>query len=342
MPDSQQLVPAENPLGTTTQVGAPVSTLSRKAQLVRKLNGGIQTTHGNIPIGLYRADLLPPESSLAESEPHPNELEVAYVELSFAEGFPTLPSGAPFWFKMDFEPAPAYSAFQLYLEQAETGPRSLHHIAADPSIQQLFNGHSHQLVSEWATIYYWRDRAKAHDIYREAAYRHIRAKRALYTEDRHYQVADKLLEIATNYISSGDFVEQMTPKTALEALKLAAGLQRISAGLPAAGPLTGKEEAAQASNSWELVVRQVAQRNDSGTFDQEGNLITDASLALNSLLDDPDHASVMQEVIIRMSAASKGNKSTPFPSRSRETPNQPAATAEDKGITDLEFIPKDE
>lgn len=330
------------PLGTTTPSAELVAGgLSNTALLIRKLGSTTPATHGGIPVGIYRSDLLPSAKTLEQlktekKEPDPNDLEAAYVELGFQEGFPTMPGGAPFWMKFDFEPSPAFNAFSLYLEQAETGPRSLHHVAQNPVLKMQFNGKTQELVNEWYTIYYWAQRAKAHDIYREAAYRHIRAKRALYTEDNHFSVAERLLKLATDYMSTPAFIEDMTPKTALEALKIAASLQRVSVGLPAGGPLSSKEEVAQTPGNWELVVRQVAQRNDAGTFDSSGNLIGDQSLNLNTFLDDPEHANIMQEVIIRMSAASKGRTvATP----SRETPSDSAVQAKKDDIIDVEPLP---
>lgn len=343
--------------GATSPIAAVPSMEDLRSRLIQKLSASVPSTFGGLPVGIYRADLLTNPSGTHAPSIEPEDYTAAFVELSFGEGFPTLPNGAPFWYKMDFEPAPAYSAFQLYLEQIESGPRSMHHIAQVPELKRLYNGHTFQLVQEWSVLYYWRDRAKAHDIYKEAAFRQIRARRAMHTEDRHYEIADRLLEVATQYMATPKFVEEMTPKSALEALKLAASLQRVSVGLPAGGPLPAKDEERQAPGNWEFTIRQVAQRNDTTTFDEAGNLLSDQELSMHSLLDDPAQAHVMQEVIIRMSAASKGNKRSPFSarqgaaSRTVDTPSDSAVIAADpedstdsdsdsEGVEDIPFMPR--
>lgn len=300
--------------------------LSPRAELIRRLTAKTPTTYGGIPVGFYRCDLIPfnfpehsavsgpnsSESSVStELVPQDADLDAAFVELNFQEGFPTQPNGATFWSKLDFESSPAYIAFQLYLEQAETGPRSLAHIIGHPTIAHAFHDantgtdekSAAALINEWYNIYYWAQRAKAHDIYHEAAYKHIRARRALYSENKHYELAEKLLDKAVTYINSKQFMEQITPKTALEALKIAVQLQRISTGMPSAAPTETKSDVPVQSN-FELTIRQVAQKNEVTTVDEHGDLVTDASLAFNDLLEDPSQAGAMQEIIIRMSQAS--------------------------------------
>jgi hypothetical protein len=308
--------------------------LSPRAELIRKLTAKTPTTYGGIPVGFYRCDLIPfnfPEHPIAldgeQSEfeegssprAEPADLEAAFVELSFQEGFPTQPNGATFWSRLDFESSPAYIAFQLYLEQAETGPRSLAHIIGHPTIAHAFHdagGSSSDstksavsLINEWYNIYYWAQRARSHDIYHEAAYKHIRARRALYAENKHFELAEKLIDKAASYIGSKQFMDEMTPKTAIEALKVAAQLQRISTGMPSGAPSESKGEIPVQSN-FELTIRQVAQKNEVTTVDEHGDLVTDASLAFNDLLDDPNQAGAMQEIIIRMSQASHSNSNS--------------------------------
>lgn len=325
----------------------PVAVSGDKALLVRRLAAKTPSTHGGIPVGFYRADLLPSiqftENSKEDSKEdplssvHPTDLEAAYVELSFQEGFPTLPGGAPFWFKMDYEPAIAYSAFQIYLEQVEEGPRSLSAVANNEGLKAALNGHTTQLINEWYTLYYWSARTKAHDIYREAAHRHIRAKRALYTEDRHFLAAEKLLDLALTYIGSPQFMQEMTPKTAIEALKIAAGLQRVSVGLPANGPLTAREENAQSGSNFEVIIKQTAQKSDPDTFDSNGNLVAPQDLQLSAAMDDPESAQLLQEIVIRMSATSKGRQP---PSASKPPQGNPSGRT--SGIyEDIIDVPSD-
>lgn len=162
-----------------------------------------------------------------------SSLRAAYVPLSYFEGFPTLPSGQPFWNRLEFEPPEDYKAFWDYLESGKEGARQLFVLSdvIDRPLQEL---------QELYHLYYWRFRVRAYELFRHAEARYMRHRRALALEDRHYLMAERMLDIADTYIQSDEFAELLTPKSAIELVKAATALQRIASGLAPQGGASGK------------------------------------------------------------------------------------------------------
>jgi hypothetical protein len=287
--------------------------VSYRASLIHKATQRSPTTSEGLPIGFYRADLLP-------SEPLPDDsqgmqelqaLKVAYVELGYDQGYPTLPSGEPFWHKFDHEPGLAFSMFQAFLEQNESGVRELSALASTPEFLRVLQAQCGEeftkyqalkLVNEYATVYYWRTRAKAYDLFREAAYRSVRIRRAMNAEDYHYTTAERLLRKVVEYLDTPEFIERLNPKVALDALGKLVTIQRISAGLPASGPLTQKES--PEATSFELILRRLGLQQ-SQVREAAGGLgdARQKSGMLDNILKDQDSARQMQELIIRVTTA---------------------------------------
>lgn len=315
--------------------------LSSRALLLRKASQRTPTTAEDLPIGFYRVDLLPinqpdieevPESAESTDDTQEGQgpdakqtraankqleevqaLQAAYIELSYEHGYPTIPTGEPFWHKLDYEPGLAYSLFQTYLEQDIQGGRDLSALAEDEEFLKVFAASRGQAeatksealaeLNEFFILYYWRPRAKAHDIYKEAAYRHMRMKRAMSAEDHHYTLAGKALEAVETYLLSEDFGKGLTPRHALDALTKLVAIQRISAGLPAAGPLAAKD--VPQSTQFEGILRQIgiqaAQQQGEGLGPDS---MHGKSQVLDKIMRDPHTVKQMQELIIRVTTTS--------------------------------------
>lgn len=335
--------------------------LSYRARMIKRASERIPVTAEDLPIGFYRCDLLPFEQPSFE-EQMPTEgisdeellaqaqlrevqsLSAAFTELIYDQGFPTLASGEPFWHKLDFEPGLAYAAFQIYLDMDETGARDLSEIARNTELINILTQqrdgeappHSQVLsiITEYSILYYWRHRSRAHDLFKEAAYRHQRIKRAMSAEDYHYRLSEKLLKQVETYLGTEDFAKGLTPKTAMEALTRLVAIQRVSVGLPAAGPLPSKE--APESTQFEMILRQLGMQNvTSGRGQGTTGSNRMKSKALENILEDPANARQMQELIIRVTTQNfdpvdPNLRDNGPPRRHRE---QPSA----ENIQDVEF-----
>jgi hypothetical protein len=114
--------------------------------------------------------------------------------------------------------------------------------------QDILHGASHDEFVEWFYLYHWDWRARSHDMFYLDSIKKSRDMMALQLENTHFSDAHalygKLLAFMNPdpsnpnfkpYFLDGEgeplFWKGLTPKTALEALKLTTQLQRISIGL---------------------------------------------------------------------------------------------------------------
>jgi hypothetical protein len=252
--------------------------------------------------------------------PDVDNLSAAFVDLSYEHGFPTIPSGQPFWTKLEFEPGLAYGCFQIYLELIQVGPRELEELAKSSELQTLFSQHLNSTVTqaeltlhfqEYYALYAWKHRAKAYDLFKEAAYRHERVRRAMRVEDEHFHLASQMMEKLKPVILDGKFLENLSPRLLLEALGKVIAIQRISSGLPASGPLTQKE-IPEATN-FELIMREVIQKQQASAQQSAPIDITESAKdgALEKLLKDPTSTRSMQELIIRVTKFTQESNQDP-------------------------------
>jgi len=276
------------------------------------------TTEG-LPVAYFRADLLPAEKPKGAEE-ELQGLKNASADLSYEHGYPTFPDGRPFWYKLDFEPAFAYGAFQIYLDSLDSGPRELGGMSKNPELLaialQMYGVMEGEttfpeerlagILYEYFNLYYWRQRARAHDLFREAASRHIRLRRQSSLEESHYVLATALLgQLKEQVLNSPSFFTDMAPKTAADLLGKLVAIQRVSVGLPASGPLSQKET--PEDTTFEMILRSLKSRaeqpNNGQVYDQQGNAVGSKGL-VDKILGDKETAGMMQEMIIRVSKAS--------------------------------------
>ena len=242
------------------------------------------------------------------------ELDAAFEPLYYDEGYPKQGDGRTFWEQLSYEPHGAYELFQKYLvmgtSAAPNAPRSISALVqsilggeieqiavADDRlrdvtpIQQTRNDGSGEGIDaktlalldeaqKFAVLYYWAPRARAYDTYRIADHKRQVELRALEVTDDHYLFARKQFQKLKDHIEDEEmFWEEMTPKTALEFMRLLFQTQRINSGLPAAAPPSAKEQAAT-GQSIEMHFRHVAQTHtqqrralDAGALDEDGQII---------------------------------------------------------------------
>ena len=255
-----------------------------------------------------------------EVEPHvfrtagfpTKSLATAFMPLQYDEGFPAFENGVPFWQRLEYEPAEAFEAFNKYLQMSlgsiassidteneydgteASGIRSISRMASEMypdsdllGMIDIYKGYYH--------LYYWGMRAHAYDLFRVAQYRKQQEHRAIETQDEHYVTARRLRHRLMQYFDSDDeFWDLMTPKVGLDMLKTLTQLERVSAGIPAAGPMS-EETAAKSGTPFEVVLRTVAQANQVA----KGVTITDEGEILDRALEDPQATGLLQELIIR-------------------------------------------
>ena len=248
------------------------------------------------------------------------QLRAAYVELNFDHGYPATPVGMPFWHKLDFEGGFAYAAFQIYLEAGDTGPRELHALSSNLELLQvarqqtkpdLTHTELNFMLQEYFILHYWYSRAKSFDLYKETALRHQRLRKQITTEDKHFNIAATILEKLQLYFAEPRFMDEMTPKTALDAFSKIVAIQRVSVGLPSTGPLSANQQ--PEATSFEMIMRNVAKHQ--GTAQVLNNGFGGGTAHTRDMIDqiltDPGAAASLQEVIIRISSVSSGVPDTP-------------------------------
>lgn len=326
-PEIGSAAPALPPTG-------PQSRLSPKADLIRKASARIPLTAEGIPVGFYRADFLDPpkvgetgeaEGFQADQIDQPaniqQQLSTAWVDLGFEQGYPTLPDGRPFWMKMAHEPGLCYAIFNLFLELDKIGPRELHMLAKHEEVVNIFRSHNgnaslslaeleQEILTttyEWYNLYCWKSRSVAHDLFKEAAHRHTRIRRAMSMEDYHYTTADRILRKIVTYMDGEDFVKDLNAKSAIDAFKHLVAIQRVSVGLPSSGPPDLKVQEAQ-ETQFEMILRQIGSKREKGlTIDPlTGGGMGHPVDSMSEFYDDPNMASMMQELIVRVTERRHG------------------------------------
>ncbi len=281
-----------------------------------------------------------------------NSLRAAYTPLVFDHGYPAMQNGMPFWHKMEFESGFAFAAFQMYIEAGATGPRQLYELCHNNELlqvatQQLVRKEQIQpaelsmILQEYFILHYWYSRTKAYDLYREAALRHQRLRKADLMEEKHFSIAGAILAKLETYFASEAFMNEMTPKTALDALTKLVAIQRVSVGLPTNGPLAVAQQPTE--TSFEMIMRNTAQKQ--GTAQQLSQGFGGGNAHTREMLDqillDPGAAANLQEVIIRVSTMSAGVPDAPekrFPGKQRVYQDIDEATVIDTELRGLGAI----
>lgn len=251
------------------------------------------------------------------------DLRHSFMPLEYTEGFPSFANGDPFWLQMIYEPADAYHAFHRYLQMSATLPadtpsfvntsaialkkqaagatgfRSIALLASQMHPDDAGLLEFQQKLKLWSELYYWEWRAKAYDHFRVARHRQQQELRAIETQDSHYNMARRITAKLMQYIDTDeDFMDQMTPKVAFDGLKLATALERVSAGLPASGPLREDAEGNVRVTSMEMTMRRIGQSSKAGG--EEELIQEDGSALLTRALQSPEELAVLQEMILRV------------------------------------------
>lgn len=263
-----------------------------KIDLIKNLTEACPLSALGLPDGLYRPDLLAlPEitegSVISKELPPPCDTQVAWISFDFVDGYPTLPPNThPIWDKLDFEPLDSYNAFMHYLEQGIDDVRSL---------QNTQDAFKTLPLSEFRIVYYYDLRCKAYDLYKLAYSKHIRAKRIMQSGDDYYVQSVQLANIAETYIQSAEFIDTLTPKIALEALRLSHQLAQSSLGIDKKAESTTGVDVSAELNTIDPVSGSIIPDSGSKSHSQQFGGV------LDDLLADHTTAAAAQELILKIS-----------------------------------------
>lgn len=273
-----------------------------RVDVFRDVCKGIPQNEYGLPIFVYRPDLIPEDFFQLDDLDQASILGASSVELQYHEGFPTFDDGISFWGQMPHEPDQAYYMFCEYRNQVDTiGIRRIESLFDEP--KQFARGQ----LQEFHTNYFWSPRCKAFDLFRVAANMKLRERRIMTSTDQHFLKAEKLLGKLSEYFDKVDddgnleWIAEMGPKTAIDALDKLIKIQRTAAGLSAHGHAgSGKDSGgAPANASVEVALRTIAKASeDPNATDKDGSAGQDLALLLN----DPDTAARAQELIVRFNA----------------------------------------
>jgi hypothetical protein len=299
-----------------TPTARDISKMSRLSTF-RDISRSLPMNEYGLPKFFYRADLIPEDLFLRPPEEQISLLEAATIDINYLEGFPAYDSQAAIWSQMEFEPDDAYEAFKQYLAQGQhQGIRRLESLLQNNEYLQHVPHHYRSLtkLTELHTYYYWAPRTKAADLFEQAASSKLRERRILSIQDRHYLESERLLKtLKDKYFDRIDpetgeyiWIEEMTPKVALEFLDKLVKIQRISLGLPAHGLSNPEDDGIQRHASVEVTLKQIARR---ATDPEAANALNGTS-GFDMLLADPETAMLAQQLIVRIGSGSSSPDST--------------------------------
>lgn len=214
---------------------------------------------------------------IAEAE---SMIEASIIPLSYDNGYPCLPNGDPLWTRLEFEPVIAFQGFMQFLEL--TGARRIDElITVQPDDKR-----------EWSTLYLWRERAKAFDLYKLANHQKVKLQRMLQVEDSHYNKAEKLLNKLDAAFQDDEKFAHLDIDKAVGVLEKLIKIQRISVGLG----INGSENETPKMPSMEMIVKQAAVKQ-----------VEKADESVNheefvKLLENPEGLAQAQELIIKINS----------------------------------------
>jgi len=279
--------------------GEPV--IESRATIMAKLTQTLSLNDLGLPDFIYRTDCIPVhfyEEDTTEAE-RISILQAASLPLEYFEGYPTQSNGSAFWSKMEFEPQEAYHAFNTYLGIVEISDDSGSLVAPVRTFGAVAAATrlSESDLKDLANMFYWKFRAKAYDMFMVASFSKQKERRSLILEDNHFKVAnrwiDKLEKKAEEMFNDEDAMEDLKPKEVLSLMLDFAKYQRVTVGLPANGGQQTKDDVPK-NASLEVSMRTVAKQAG-----EESKTIEMDSQGIEQLLDDPESAQQMQELIIK-------------------------------------------
>lgn len=315
-------IPGSKSSGDSSTAG-----LSKRLQTVLRLNNSIATNAYGMPRVIYKADQIPADHFERPPKEQHHILDLATVEVTYAEGLPVIADHGLLWEQLPWEPADAYLAFSSYIKLQEShGYRALNLLLnehptsnlpqdrlTDPDVRKERQEFI-ELMREYMVFYCWSLRARAFDMLAQAAYERLRERRALQTENYHYLQTDnmvkKLVGMFEEVFDNADKRAELSIPDFVRAMKTVIELQRVTVGLPATAPLPiSEQQHPDSPHGHTLETRLKLQARRQAAVEESDNN-TDKNL--ETVMADPQLLAMAQELIVRTM---------------KEQQAQPAATA---------------
>ena len=295
--------------------GGDLDKIQCRADLIRLLCENIPLNDLGLPKIIYRADLIDwrlfqgftplgtdPAPRYKEMQDY---LDVATIYLSYAEGFPALPTGEPLWARMPFETDEQYAAFTDY--------------CVIPGARQVVKvqGYLTDQLIAWYHENYWAIRVQCYDMLNTVHAAKVREQRLLACEDDHYLKAEKMLQKLNEEMAHINWESlRADPKAFVDVMDKVVKLQRVALGQ--GSQATERKELK--SESIEVTMRKLATPN---VIEKAGK---DGGIDVRTLLRNPDALSSAQELIIKMTRQVTSTST----SNSTMDPVNPTAAEEDQ------------
>lgn len=263
-------------------------------EIIQHLSNTIPTNDYGLPLYFIRSDMLDWTQIEAYGHVDYNQIESACELLEYADGFPTLKKGSPFWTQLNHEPYEDHILFKRFLDLDEAeGIRLLDSLALQESVPL-------ERLRETSLTYYWSARARSYDLFVVAAEAKRREVRTRKTEDSHFTLAGGIIETVVARINSEpDLIKKMDAKDLFDLFEQMVKVQRLSLGLTGAQASTN-QNMPMAGSSVEVILRQLT-KNIGLSGDAQGNIHE----RLKLLMGNEETALMAQELVIRATTSNQ-------------------------------------
>jgi len=119
-------------------------------------------------------------------------------------------------------------------------------------------------------------------------------------EDDHYIKAQRLFDKAMMYMETQEFLDQLTPKAAIDLMKTVVQIQRMSVGLSPTGGKASKDDSESPATSLEVTMRNVRPPSESGGSSGTVGSDADGNPINGAILEDPETTHLVQELFIKL------------------------------------------
>lgn len=160
------------------------------------------------------------------------------------DSYPTV-HGVPIWERQEWERIEYYNLFKLYRDMRYAFYNESDALITTRSLSTLAKAVRvpPKIVHYMSVVYHWPLRVALYDVWMNVVQTHrVAVKRSLML-DRHTKISQSLISKAFTCLQKS--ADKMSPKDALEMLKLGLAYERVSAGLIGDKPEAGKVESSQ-------------------------------------------------------------------------------------------------
>lgn len=213
------------------------------------------------------------------------------------DGYPTV-HGVPVWERQEWERIEYYNLFKLYRDMRYAFYNESDALVTIRSLNTLAKATrlSPNVVHYLSVVYHWSLRVSLYDNWMNALQMHRVAVKRNLMLDRHTKISQSLISKAFSCLNKS--AEKMSPKDALEMLKLGLAYERISAGLIGDKPDT----AGQGSVSQGPLLSIVNQTNNTTGPMQVNNVGSQSAQQLQDDMKKPDTLLSILSVLQRSGA----------------------------------------